>query len=114
MNESWLTITEKAAAKLREIALAENNQTSSVRVAVVRTHCMGGKGFNNKLEFDTPTADDKVLENNGIQLCVDEASGAYLKGAHIDYVESSGKKGFTIDNPNVRAKCPCGRHDIFE
>ena len=114
MNEPWITITEKAAVKLREIALAEDNRTSSFRVAVVRTHCMGGKGFSNKLEFDIPAADDKVMEQNGVQLCVDHASGQYLQGSEIDYVEAADKEGFAINNPNVRSKCPCGHHDIFE
>ena len=114
MNEIGLTITEKAAVKLQEISLAEGNQTSSYRMAAVRTHCMGGRGFSNKLEIDSPRADDHIVMHNGIQLCVDPASGQYLNGAVLDYVEADGKEGFSINNPNVRSKCPCGRHDIFD
>ena len=114
MNETLVTITEKAASKLREVAVAEENQSPSFRMAVVRTHCMGGKGFSNKLEIDSPKADDDVINHDGIQLCVDPASGPYLKGAVLDYIEGDDKAGFSINNPNVRSKCPCGRHDIFE
>ena len=113
MNETWLTITDKAATKLREAA-AEDNRTPSFRMAVIRTHCMGGRGFSNKLEIDSPKADDNVITYDGIQFCVDSESRQYLNGSVIDYVEADGKEGFSIRNPNVRSKCPCGRHDIFE
>ena len=114
MNETWLTITEKAASKLRELAVAEEIQAPSFRMAVVRTHCMGGRGFSNKLEMDSPREDDNVVQHDDIQLCVDPTSRQYLNGSVIDYIEADGKEGFSIRNPNVRSKCPCGRHDIFE
>jgi len=114
MNEIELTITEKASTKLREIAAAEGNSESSFRMAVVRTHCMGGRGFSNQLVVDLPKADDSIIKQDGIQLCVDRASSEYLKGSAIDYIQSDGKEGFSVNNPNVKSKCPCGRHDIFD
>jgi iron-sulfur cluster assembly protein len=113
-NERLVTITEKAASKLRDIMASENKQTSSVRMAVVRTHCMGGRGYENKLLEDSPAGDDEVSEHNGIKVCVDQASAKYLKGAELDYTHTPEEGGFTVNNPNVIAKCPCGRHDIFE
>ena len=47
-------------------------------------------------------------------MCVDRASAEYLKGAELDYIETLNEAGFKINNPNARAKCPCGHHDIFE
>jgi Fe-S cluster assembly iron-binding protein IscA len=38
----------------------------------------------------------------------------YLKGSELDYVETPTEAGFTVNNPNVMAKCPCGHHDIYE
>ncbi len=115
MNEKLVTITEKAAAKLRDIMASENKQTSSVRMSLLRTHCMGGRGYGNKLAFeDSPTGDDEVSEHNGIKVCIDQASAKYLKGAELDYIEKLEEGGFTVNNPNVIAKCPCGHHDIFE
>ena len=58
-NERLVTITDNAASELREIMARENKQTSSVRMAVVRTHCMGGRGYSNKLVFEgSPARDD--------------------------------------------------------
>ena len=115
MNQTGIAVTEKATSKLNEIAAQERRQSSSVRIGIVRTHCMGGRGFANKMEFDSPaTEDDEVFEYNGIKVCVDRTSLHYLAGSEVDYIEEVGREGFTIHNPNVRSKCPCGRHDIFD
>ena len=115
-KQSEITVTDKAASKLRDIAARENRQAFSLRMAVLQTHCMGGRGFTYKLVFDDSARqdDDDVSEHNGIKVCVDEASAKYLKGAEIDYIETLAEAGFKINNPNVISKCPCGNHDIFE
>ncbi len=114
-NERLVTFTDEAASKLREVMARENQQTSSVRMAVIQTHCMGGRGYENKLALeDSPKGDDEVSEHNGIRLCVDQVSARFLKGAEVDFVDTPEEAGFKINNPNVIAKCPCGHHDIFE
>jgi len=114
-NQRLVTITAKAASKLRDIAAGENSQIVSLRMAAVRTHCMGGRGYTYSLVWeDSPTADDEVSEEDGIKVYADAASAGYLKGAELDYIETLAEVGFKINNPNVIAKCPCGHHDIFE
>ena len=114
-NEGVVTITGNAASKLRDMAAEENSQIVSVRIAAVRTRCMGGKGYTYRIEFeDSPAADDELSEHNGIKVCVDPASVGYLKGAELDYIETLAETGFKVNNPNVIARCPCGHHDIFE
>jgi iron-sulfur cluster assembly protein len=116
VDDMRVTITDKAAAKLREIAARKNRRAFRLRMAVVQTHCMGGRGFTYKLVFDESATkeDDDVSAHNGIKVCVDEASAKYLQGSELDYVETLAEAGFKINNPNVVAKCPCGHHDIFE
>jgi len=115
VDEKPITITDKAASKLRDVAARENRQAFSLRMAAVRTHCMDGRGFTYKLVFDdSATKDDEISEHNGIKVCVDKASAKYLKGAEVDYIETLAEAGFKINNPNVVSKCPCGHHDIFE
>ncbi len=113
--ERLIMITDKAASKLREIMVRENNQAISLRLALVRTHCMDGRGFLNVLKFEeSPGSNDEVLEDSGLKLCIDPSSAQYLRGAELDYIETSTEAGFKVNNPNVIAKCPCGHHDIFE
>ena len=79
-NERLVTITSKAASELRDIAAGENRQIVSLRIAAVRTHCMGGRGYTYRLEFeDSPAANDEISEHNGIKVYVDPASAGYLK-----------------------------------
>lgn len=110
-----VTITDRAAAKLLEIMVRENMPASTVRLSLARTHCMGGRGYLNRLAFEeAPAESDEVSEWNGVTVCVDPASAKYLVGAEIDYLETLETAGFSVTNPNVLAKCPCGHHDLFE
>src|SRR4030067_691582 len=73
-NAQGVTITGKAAAKLRELAAAENRQAVSLRIAAVRTRCMGGRGYTYSLEMeDSPAANDELSEHDGTKGGVDPA-----------------------------------------
>ena len=54
------------------------------------------------------TAEDKILEANGVKVYVDGNSVELLKGAQIDYVDTLMGAGFTVNNPNAVAACGCG------
>ncbi len=114
-GKGLITITEKAASKLRELMSGQSPPAAGLRVAVVRTGCMGGRGFANRLAFEEgPGPGDETLEQNGIRVYVDPVSARYLRGTQLDYIDTPADSGFQIQNPNVRARCPCGHHDIFE
>lgn len=115
VNGTVVTFTDRAASKLRDIIAAENRQGCRLRIALVRTHCMDGRGYTYRLALEeSPLGDDEVLEHGGVQVCIDPASSKYLNGAELDYLETLNEAGFKINNPNAIAKCPCGHHDIFE
>lgn len=114
-DETLVTITSGAVSRLKDIAAAENRTAMNLRIAAVRTRCMGGRGYGYRIGFeDSPAADDARSEQEGITVCVDPASVRLLAGARLDYLETPAQTGFKLDNPNVIAKCPCGHHDIFE
>ncbi|MBI4523704.1 MAG: iron-sulfur cluster assembly accessory protein [Deltaproteobacteria bacterium] len=114
-NKTIVTFTDKAASKLCDILATDNRPGCSLRIALVRTHCMGGRGYTYRLALvECPSGDDTVFEENGVKVCVDPSSLKFLKGAELDYVEAVGEAGFKVNNPNITAKCPCGHHDIFE
>jgi iron-sulfur cluster assembly accessory protein len=60
-------------------------------------------GFEEKSEED-----DRIIEQNGVKVLIDDYSQRYLKGANIDYIESLMGAGFKINNPNVTKSCSCG------
>ena len=113
LDQTVVSLTRRAASKLRDLVAME--PTQSLRIALVRTHCMGGRGFTYRLVLeDVPSGDDEVFEDGGVKLCIDQVSTKYLYGAELDYVETLEGTGFKVNNPNVMARCPCGHHDIFE
>ena len=113
LDEPIMTVTDRAASRLRDIIAPERKQ--ALRIATVRTHCMGGRGFTYRLALEASTSgDDGVFEANGVNVCIDPASSKYLNGAELDFVETIEESGFTLNNPNVIGRCPCGHHDIFE
>ena len=101
-----ITITEKAAAKVHEIAKEEDLGGQGLRLRVVGGGCAG---FSYDLYFeDKPTDMDEQFEDKGVKLYVDPLSYQYLDGTEIDYVESTAGAGFKFGNPNTKSTCGCG------
>lgn len=104
-----ITMTPVAIAKVKAI-LAERNEESGLRIAVVGGGC---SGFQYQMTLDKePRADDKVLDLEGLRVFVDTRSLLYLNGTTVDYVDGANGSGFKFDNPNARASCGCG--ETFE
>ena len=101
-----VNLTDAAAAKLRELTAEETNPDIGLRVYVYSGGCSGFR-YGMMLE-DAPTAEDKVLEANGVKVYVDGKSIDLLQGSQIDYVDTLMGAGFTVNNPNAVAACGCG------
>ena len=115
LHKTMVTFTDRAASKLRDIIAMQNRSACSLRIALVPTHCMDGRGYTYRLALvEFPSGNDNVFEDNGVKVCVDPASSKYLNGTELDYAENVGEAGFKVNNPNITAKCPCGHHDIFD
>ena len=101
-----LSISEVAAAKVRELIEDEGNQGLKLRVFVTGG---GGSGFSYGFTFDEDSAeDDAAIERDGVTVLVDPMSYPYLAGAQIDYREDLSGAQFVIDNPNASSTCGCG------
>ena len=104
--EALVTLSDSAAAKLRELTAQEPNPQIGLRVYVYSGGCSGFR-YGMMLE-DQPTADDLAVEANGIRVYVDSQSTEYLKGSEIDYLDTLMGAGFTVNNPNAVSACGCG------
>lgn len=101
-----ITLTPKAAAKVKEIREAESLGEQGLRLRVIGGGC---SGFQYDLYFeDKPTEMDELFESNGVKMYVDPLSYQYLDGTEIDYVEGVHGSGFKFGNPNVSGTCGCG------
>lgn len=101
-----ITITEKAAEKMKEIA-AQENKPATLRFGVVGGGC---SGFSYSINFDTErTPMDKTINVHGVSVLVDGVSYTYLNGTTVDYKETLEESGFHFDNPNAKTTCGCGK-----
>ena len=103
---SIVSLTDTAATKLRELTKDEASPEIGLRVYVYSGGCSGYR-YGMMLE-DQPTADDNVLEANGVRVYVDSNSVPMLAGSSIDYVDTLMGAGFTVVNPNAVSGCGCG------
>jgi iron-sulfur cluster assembly accessory protein len=102
-----LTLTERAAGKVRAMMELEPAGTAEVLRVAIRGGGCGG--FEYALGFDRGAVEgDLAQEYYGVTVVVDPASAPYLKGSQVDFVESLQESGFKIDNPNASGSCGCG------
>ncbi|HEY0871469.1 MAG TPA: iron-sulfur cluster assembly accessory protein [Acidothermaceae bacterium] len=101
-----VVLTAQAAAKVKALLEQEGRTDLALRVAVQPGGC---SGLRYQLYFDDRSVDgDQVLDFGGVNVVVDKMSQPYLAGASVDFVDTIGKQGFTIDNPNAGGSCACG------
>jgi iron-sulfur cluster assembly protein len=102
-----VTVTEKAASKIKELMAEEpEGEIGVLRVAVQGGGC---SGFQYALGFDRgPQDGDNEVEMHGVRVVIDPYSAPYLAGSEIDFVDALMGAGFAINNPNVTAACGCG------
>jgi iron-sulfur cluster assembly accessory protein len=100
-----VSITDRAVEKIKQQLAAEKREGQGLRVKVVGGGC---SSLQNKLDFDTSRAGDKVFEKDGAKVLVDMKSLLYLNGTELDYKEGLMQSGFALQNPNVKLSCGCG------
>ena len=102
-----VTVTQKAAEKLKELLKEDAKENGYLRVFVQGGGC---SGFQYGLMIEeTPNDADQIIESSGIKIAVDPVSISYLKGAEVDYIDSVSGGGFSIKNPNASSTCGCGQ-----
>jgi len=101
-----VVLTDRAAARIKEVLAAENREGQGLRVKVVGGGC---SGLQYKVDFDQPKATDKIFEKDGAKVLVDLKSLLYLSGTELDYKDELMQSGFVFQNPNVKKACGCGQ-----
>ncbi len=101
-----ISLTDKAADKVKEIIKSEGRANGALRVGVKGGGC---SGFTYVLDIDDRKSDtDQIFEDKGVQIYIDAKSFVYLSGTELDYKESLTGSGFTFSNPNAARSCGCG------
>lgn len=102
-----ISLTPQAVNQLRGLMQEQGLDDLGLRVFVAPGGC---SGFQYGMRFeDTALEGDRVEQNDGICLYVDEFSAQYVDGAEIDFVDELMGGGFTVHNPNAITSCGCGQ-----
>ena len=100
-----ISLTDRAAARINELIVADSHGGQGLRVKVVGGGC---SGLQYKVDFDMPKATDKIFERDGAKVLVDMKSLLYLTGTELDYKDELMQSGFVFQNPNIKKACGCG------
>tara|TARA_B110000014_G_C19762617_1_gene397086 strand:- start:17 stop:370 length:354 start_codon:yes stop_codon:yes gene_type:complete len=101
-----ISITKKAAIRIKAILDAEKKDGHALRLSVVGGGC---SGMNYNIAFDDNKGEfDKVYTSKGVDIYCDLQSWLYLKGTAIDFSDDILSGGFKITNPNASRTCGCG------
>lgn len=109
-SETLVTVTPKAAEKLRETMKGENKnpEKDALRVFVQGGGCSGFQ-YGLMIDEDGQGVGDQVFESNGVKIFIDPISIRYIKGAEVDFVDNDTGGEFSIKNPNATSTCGCGQ-----
>ena len=103
-----IKVSEQAKFEVHKLMEADGFDCLNdyVRVGVKSGGC---SGLSYDLKFDKKTHEsDKVFQDNGIKIIVDNKSFLYLIGTTLEFSGGLNGKGFVFNNPNANRTCGCG------
>jgi len=101
-----MTLTEKAAERVRKIIEASDKPIAGLKVGVKNGGCAGMEYTLDYAESFEPGAD--VVEDKGVKIMIDPKAVLFLLGTQMDYEVSKLSSGFVFNNPNQTSACGCG------
>ena len=103
-----ITLSDSAAAKVKELLDAEGADGLALRVAVRPGGC---SGFSYEMFFDgdIATDDEQATFGPSVKVVVDPRRRSCSTGASLDYKDGLNQAGFAITNPNATRTCGCGQ-----
>ena len=101
-----VTLTDAAAARVKEIMDRAEKPYAGLRVGVKNGGCAGSEYIFEYAEAREPT--DEVVEDKGVTILIEPKAVLFLIGAEIDYEVSKLSSKFVFHNPNETDACGCG------
>jgi iron-sulfur cluster assembly protein len=101
-----VSLTEAAAARVREIMANADKPYVALRVGVKNGGCAGQEYTFAYAESIGPL--DEVVEDKGVTILIDPKAVLFLIGSEIDYETTKLASKFVFRNPNQTDACGCG------
>ncbi|WP_404403830.1 HesB/IscA family protein [Pelagibacterium halotolerans] len=101
-----MSLTERAADRIKEIIEDSDKPVAGVRVGVKNAGCAG---MAYTLDYvEAPVDGDDHISDKGVDVWVEPKATLFLLGTVMDFTEDKLKSGFTFNNPNQDGACGCG------
>ena len=101
-----VTLTDAAAARVREIMDRADKPYVGLRVGVRNGGCAGSEYIFEYAEAADPL--DEVVEDKGVKILIDPKAVLFLIGTEVDYEVTRLASKFVFHNPNQTDACGCG------
>ncbi|WP_392353567.1 iron-sulfur cluster assembly accessory protein [Brevundimonas sp. LF-1] len=101
-----VTLTDAAAARVREIMDNAEKDYVGLRVGVKNSGCAGQEYTFAYAEEIQPL--DEVVEDKGVTILIELKAVLFLIGTEIDYEVTKLASKFIFRNPNETDACGCG------
>jgi len=107
-----VTLTDAAAARVREIMDKAEKPYAGLRVGVKNGGCAGQEYVLEYAEEAGPLGE--TVEDKGVTILVEPKAVLFLIGTEIDYVTTKLSAKFVFRNPNETDACGCGESVTIE
>ena len=106
MTKQIISLSDNAAARIKEIMSKAKKDLVGLRVGVKSGGCAGMSYIMEYTKEIKPN--DEVIEDKGVKLFVDPGAIMYLLGTEMDYKKEQFSSSFIFKNPNETERCGCG------
>jgi iron-sulfur cluster assembly protein len=107
-----VTLTERAAERVREIMGRAEKPYAGLRVGVKNGGCAGQEYVIEYAETAHPL--DEVVEDKGVTILIEPKAVLFLLGSEVDYEANRLSAKFVFHNPNETDACGCGESVTIE
>ena len=106
MNKQVITLSDRAADRVKEIMSNAKDAIIGVRVGVTSGGCAG---MSYVMEYAKKiNSNDEIIEDKGVKVLIDPEAIMYLLGTEMDYKKEELSSTFVFKNPNETERCGCG------
>ena len=106
MSKQVITLSDRAAERVKEIIASSKEPIVGVRVGVESGGCAG---MSYVIEYaKNVNPNDEIIEDKGVKVLIDPKAIMYLLGTEMDYKKEELSSTFIFKNPNETERCGCG------
>ena len=106
MSKQVITLSDRAANRVKEIMAKAKESIIGVRIGVSSGGCAGMSYVMEYAKKANPN--DEIIEDKGVKVLIDPKAIMYLLGTEMDYKKEELSSSFVFNNPNETERCGCG------